>query len=256
MDEILKYIVGIISITSIWEFIKFFYPNFLKFLRQRKEANKLLLNNISPILISSSELYGKLESLSKEDFNTYINPLNSNSVNVEHNMKYVLYLFANFFGQIQLIQLQNHYSMLSSIKKGRDLLRFIEVIESRKFRIVDRSIQRIIGESMIVDSNNVYKILPMKDFFYLIETDKIFTNWIIELDKIISSVDNKGTRQRVLVFGVIVASFIDHFDSKNQIVRRRGIYKNKLSPKSKKLIQFQLIEHYLFFLKDKKQYYK
>jgi len=146
--------------------------------------------------------------------------------------------------------------MLSSIKKGRDLLRFIEVIESRKFRIVDRSIQRIIGESMIVDSNNVYKILPMKDFFYLIETDKIFTNWIIELDKIISSVDNKGTRQRVLVFGVIVASFIDHFDSKNQIVRRRGIYKNKLSPKSKKLIQFQLIEHYLFFLKDKKQYYK
>jgi hypothetical protein len=255
MNDILKYILGIISVTSIWEFIKFIYPNLMKFFSQKREANNLLINNIAPILISASELYGKIESLAKEDFNTYVNPQNSNSKNVEHNKKYILYLYSNFFGQIQLLKLQNHFSMLSSIKKGKGFLRFLEVFESRKYRIIDRSLQRIIGEAMIIESINSYKILSMKDFFYLIENDRNFTNWIYELDVEISKVKDKKLRQRVLIFGVILTLFIDYFDQKNKIVRRRDVYKNKLSPRSKKLIKYHLLIHFLPFVKNKNLYY-
>ena len=36
--------------------------------------------------------------------------------------------------------------------------------ESREFRILDRSIQRIIGEGMISDPNAKFKILTLKEF--------------------------------------------------------------------------------------------
>ena len=75
------------------------------------------------------------------------------------------------------------------------------------------------------------------------------------METFLLSVSEKEKRQTVLVFGVIIAALIDHFDPKYKTVRRRGIYLNKLSQKSRKSIKVQLVDHYIPFIKSKNRYY-
>src|SRR5580693_3627364 len=93
---------GIAFVTggAAWEAIKFFSPEVKRSLESRRAANKSFYQNLDPILKSASELFGKLESLAKEDFSTFTNPVKSISSDAEHNKKYVCYLFAQFWAQV------------------------------------------------------------------------------------------------------------------------------------------------------------
>lgn len=114
-------------------------------------------------------LYGKLLSIAVEDFSTFTKRGYSLSKDVDLNRKYTYYLFAQFFAQLEHIRMKSQYSSIARIKKGRDLLKFVETFESRKFRLVDRSIQRMIGvivaalinhfdpNSRIVRNREIYK---------------------------------------------------------------------------------------------------
>jgi len=80
--------------------------------------------------------------------------------------------------------------------------------------------------------------------------------WVKKLEELFCTTDDKENRQRILVFGVIVVALIDHFDPNNKIVRKREIYSNKLSEKSKRSIQGKLLNAHLPFLKEKEKYFK
>jgi chaperonin cofactor prefoldin len=256
MEELLKTLLAILSGGLIWEGFKFFYPDLKQFITSRNNAKKAFYESLDPILKSASELYGKLESLSKEDFSTFINTSNSNAIDPEHNQKYILYLFAQLFAQLEYLRLQSQYTSLSKITKGYQLLRFIETIESRKYRILDRSVQRIIGECLISKKDQKFRIMTLKEFLETLDNrTETLTIWIKQLDKLLNSVNDKEKRQLILRFGVIVAALIDHFDPSCKTVRRRKIYVNKLNPKSKILIKENLTSHYLPFLKKKEMYY-
>lgn len=253
----LELIIATITGATIWEGFKFFYPDIKQYFKSRIAAKKVFYDNLDPILKASSELYGKIESLAKEDFATFINEKNSNSSNPLHNQKYILYLFAQFWAQLEYLRLQSQYIDLSKIKEGRQLLRFIETIESRRHRILDRSMQRIIGECLIANKEQKFRIMTLKDFLETLEDEKsTLKKWIGELEKKLLNVNYKQQRQVVLRFGVIVAVLIDHFDPKHKTVRRREIYKNRLSPKSKELLNQYLFGHYLKFIKNKTQYFQ
>ncbi|MDO6804003.1 hypothetical protein Q4595_16275 [Wenyingzhuangia sp. 1_MG-2023] len=249
------YIITLFSGGVVWEVVKFFYPDIKNYLEKRKKAKEILHKNLDLAIKSADELYGKLESLSKEDFATFINIQNSNSNSPEHNQIYTCYLFAQFWASLEIIRLQSNYSSITRLKKGKELIRFIETIESRKFRILDRSKQRIIGESMIINADDKFKIVSLYTFFYKIENDTVFNKWINELKNTILSSKKKEIRQQILTHGLISAMFIDHFDSKEEISRRRKIYKNKLSRKSKVIIKNVLLTHYLKFIENKENYY-
>jgi len=256
MNEYLKAIFSIISGGILWEGFKFFYPDIKKIFCHRIDAKNTLYENLDSILKSASELLGKLESLAKEDFATFVNQSNSNSINPEHNKKYIIYLFAQFWAQLEYVRLKSQYNSLAKIKKGKELLAFIDTIESRDFRIIDRSIQRIIGESLITNSTQKFKIMTLNEFMIeYAKTDSSIAIWGKKLEDKLKSVDNKETRQTILLFGVIINMFINHFDPKHRSVRERIVYKNKLSLKSKKLIKYRLLSHYLNFIKCKKDYY-
>ncbi|MCY1721868.1 hypothetical protein OU798_16050 [Prolixibacteraceae bacterium Z1-6] len=256
MNEIITTTITLVSGGFIWEGFKFFYPEVTRYIDSRVKAKKTFYENLDPILKSSSELYGKLESLAKEDFSTFINPSNSNSKNPEQNKKYVLYLFSQFWACIEFLRLESQYTDLSKNKKGKQLLRFIETIESRKYRVLDRSNQRIIGECLILNKNQKFKIMTLNEFLDNYETvDSSFHKWVKTLENKLEQVSDKETRQLVLRFGVIVALIIDHFDPYHTTVRRRAIYLNKLSPKSHKMIKHSLLKHYLTFIKNKSTYY-
>jgi hypothetical protein len=254
-----EFIISLISLASggvIWEVFKYFYPDIKRYFNSKIEAKNSFYTHLDPLLKASNELYGKLESLSKEDFSTFIKNENSNSIDPEHNKKYVLYLFAQFWAQIEYIRLESQYTSLSKIKSGKELLRIIETIESRKYRILDRSIQRIIGECLITNDKQKFRILTLREFLDEVSnSNSSLAKWIIELDNFLDAVTDKEKRQKVLRFGIIVASLIDHFDPSYSIVRRRTIYVNKLSEKSKKMLKNNLYPHYLSFISGPSRYY-
>lgn len=257
MNNTPQLIFATISGAMIWEGFKFFYPDIKQYFKSRNAAKKVFYNNLDPILKASSELYGKIESLAKEDFATFVNLKKSNSTNPIHNQKYILYLFAQFWAQLEYLRLQSQYIDLSKIKEGNQLLRFIETIESKRHRILDRSMQRIIGECLISNNDQKFRIMTLKDFLETIENENnTLSKWIGELEKKLLNVNYKEQRQVILRFGVIVAVFIDHFDPKHKTVRRREIYKHRLSPRSKELLNKYLFGHYLKFIKNKDQYYQ
>lgn len=257
MIEVFNILLASLTGAFAWEVFKFFYPDVKQYFKNRIVAKKVFYDNLDPILKAASELYGKIESLAKEDFATFINLKNSNSSNPVHNQKYVLYLFAQFWAQLEYLRLQSQYIDLSKIKKGNQLLRFVETIESRKHRILDRSMQRIIGECLISSKDQKFRIMTLKDFLEALENENnTLSKWTGELEKKLFSVRDKQQRQTILRFGVIVASLIDHFDPNYKTVRRRDVYKNKLSPKSKELLNESLFGHYLSFIKNKTKYFQ
>jgi len=257
MEQFIQTIISLVSGISLWELIKFLYPDIKRPIIARIAAKKTFYANLDPILKSANELYGKLESLAKEDFSTFINPKNSNSQDPDHNRKYVCYLFAQFWAQLEYLRLESIYTSLSKIKKGNQLLRFIETIESRKFRILDRSVQRIIGECLITNQGQKFRVMTLKEFLDEIDDTKSGLNkWIKDLENLLLKVDDKEQRQLVLRFGVIIAALIDHFDPKHKTVRRRDIYINKLSIKSKRMIRGNLLNNYLVFLNKRERYYQ
>lgn len=256
MDQIIKVIITFITGGAAWEGFKFFSPTVKRYFDTRRTAINSFYQHLDPILKSASELYGKLESLAKEDFSTFINPSNSNSVNTDQNKKYVLYLFSQFWAQLEHLRNESQYSSLARIEKGRQLLQFIDTFESRKFRILDRSMQRIIGECLIAQKDQKFRVLTLNEFIIQYEdSSSNLHNRVKDLERPLLAVIDKEKRQKILTYGVVVAALIDHFDPKYKTVRRRRIYLNKLNPKSKKIIKDQLLGHYIPFINNKERYY-
>lgn len=251
----LTHILTLLTGGVLWEAFKFFYPEVKNYFNQRKEARLILYNNLDLAIKSADELYGKIDSLAKEDFATFINTKHSNSNDPEHSQLFICYLFAQFWASLERIRHFSNYTSIARLKKGEKLLQFIQTIESRKFRLLDRSKQRIIAEGMLSFTGETFKILPLKSFLEILNNDEAFSKWIYELKDCLLNSRKIAIRQRVLVFGVIAAMFLDHFDKKHKVGRRRDIYKNKLRTESKKTIKHVLIKNYLPFIKKWNRYY-
>jgi hypothetical protein len=257
MQPLLQALIALISGGALWEGFKFIYPEIKQPIASRIEAKKALYANIDPLLKSASELYGKILSLAKEDFSTFINPSNSISFDPQHNKKYILYLFSQFWGQLEYLRLQSQYVSFSKIKKGKQLLKFIDTIESRKYRILDRSIQRVIGECLILNKDQKFRVMTLQEFLVQIDSPVTPLNkWMTLLEQRLMTVNNKENRQSVLRFGIVIAALIDHFDPNYNVIRERPIYVNKLSGKSKMAIKNNLCKYYLPFLTEKTKYYQ
>lgn len=257
MNTSLQSVLALLTGGAIWEGFKFLYPEIKRSFSTRIEARKSFYESIDPILKSGGELYGKLLSLAKEDFATFINPQNSNSTDTDHNKKYIYYLFSQFWGHLEYLRLQNQYVSLSRIRKGKQLLKFIETFEARKYRLLDRSIQRIIGEYMIINKDQKFRVMTLHEFLIQIDNQTSSLNkWIAKLEKRLSTLSIREDRQLILRFGIIVAALIDHFDPKHKSIRKRPYYINKLSEKSKMAIKNNLCKYYLTFLKNKEKYYR
>lgn len=255
MNSWIQSVVTLLTGGILWEGIKFFLPEFQKWLKDYRDARVELYNNIDPILKAADELYGKLFSLSNEDFATFINVRQATATDIMQNRRYIYYLFAQFWGRLEHVRLNSQYSSIARTPKGKHLIRFIETFESRKYRILDRSIQRMIGESLIEQSSSSFKIMSLNQFIISLNDPQSTHNiWIKKLEDALIITNQTNVRQRFLVFGIIVAALIDYFDPKYKIVRRREIYTHKLNDRSKKLIGVNLFKHYLPFVKNVKQY--
>jgi hypothetical protein len=225
-------------------------------LKNYRDGRKAFYSSLDPILKAADELYGKIYSLAKEDFATFINASHSYSEDNDHNKKYVIYLFAQFWAQLEFIRLKSQYTSLTEIKKGKQLINYIETIESRHFRILDRSLQRVIGEILIEGATPTFRVMNLNQFIknYEDRSSEVY-KWAKKIEDKLNATNDKKIRQRILVFGVIIASLIDHLDPAHKIIHPNKVYKNKLNSTSKNIIRGNLFRHFLKFVDNKEKYF-
>jgi hypothetical protein len=251
--EPLKYILSFISGGVLLELLKLLYPDLKKVFQQRIVAKNIFNKYSELILKSADELFGKIYSLAEEDFRIFTK---YNAQNDEMNKIYILYLFASFWASLGILKQESSFIHLARIKKGRRLLNFVTSYESRKNRILDRSYQRAIGESVIIKESLDLKIMTLYDFANDYKKPNSEIREIIKpLETALFNTRDKEVRQKFLMFGVIIHSLIDFLDKKHNVIRDRKPYVNKLSRKTKNELKTRIFGHYLPFVKDCNRYY-
>jgi len=252
--ESLKYILSIISGGILLEVFKLLYPDIKNIFNRKIEAKKIFNKHSDTILKSADELFGKIYSLAKEDFQLFTK---YNKDKDEINKIYVLYLFASFWASLSILKKESSYFHLARIKKGERLLCFVTSYESKKNRILDRSYQRAIGESVVQKDNSNYQIMSLFEFTNEYNNeDSNIRKVITPLEKSLFLTGDKTHRQKILLFGIIIQSLIDFLDRKHTVVRNREPYINKLSLKTKGELKNRIFNHYLTFVKNASIYYK
>jgi hypothetical protein len=109
-------------------------------------ARRVIDTQLDPLLKAADELQGKLRSLADEDFRdfrTLPNPIAQKKDMV--NLCSTLYLFAQFWGRLEILRRESFHADLAQNKRGEILLAFLRSLESRRVRLVDRAWQRAIG---------------------------------------------------------------------------------------------------------------
>lgn len=251
--DILKLLVSFISGGVLLELLKLFYPDIKKILNNKIEAKNIYNKHSDLILKAADELFGKLYSLAEEDF---ISLTRNEPEQDEMNKIYIIYLFASFWASLGILRRESSYVHLARIRNGKRLLNFVTTYEAKKNRILERSYQRAIGDSVIIQSQEGLRIMSLYDFVNEYKKDSSLKKMIQPLEDSLLKTGDKQHRQKFLIFGIIILALIDFLDRKHLVVRDRLSYSNKLNVKSKIQIRRRIFGHYLPFIKGVVKYYK
>jgi hypothetical protein len=83
-----------------------------------------------------------------------------------------------------------------------------------------------------------------------------FRRWYQPLLKLLKQSHHTRTKQKILIYGIILHSLINTIDKKKLITRNRPGWANKLSAKSRRNLHFRIFKNYLPFVEKPSQYYK
>lgn len=252
--ETLKYLVSFISGGVLLELLKLFYPDIKKVLNNKIEAKNIYNKHSDLILKAADELFGKMYSLAEEDFISFTRYQPEKD---EMNKIYIIYLFASFWASLGILRQESSYVHLARIRNGKRLLNFVTSYEAKRNRILERSYQRAIGDSVIIQNTRGLRIMSLYEFTNEYKKENSDLRKIVQpLEGSLLQTGDKQHRQKFLIFGIIVLALIDFLDKNHLIVRNRQPYSNKLNTKSKIQIKRRIFGHYLPFMKGVEKYYK
>lgn len=218
-------------------------------------ARRIIDTQLDPLLKAADELQGKLRSLAEEDFRDFRSlpdPIDQQRDLV--NLCSTLYLFAQFWGRLEILRRESFHADLARNKKGAVLLSFLRSLESRRVRLVDRAWQRAIGECVIAKAGDKAEVVQFKGFVEQFESETRLRKWLQPLEQILRDCRLPRARQRVLQYGVVVHALIDTLDPKHFTTRERPGYPNKLSQRSKRDLVGRVFGVYLPSVKDWAKY--
>ena len=138
--------------------------------------------------------------------------------------------------------------------RGRRFQSFMDCIESRRVRIVDRISQRAVAELMLAGGNGSREMSSFIEFVQRIETDPEAQRWVEPLIRVLSRTLHTSVRQRLLQYGVVVHAMIDTLDPAHQVTRSRPSYPNKLSKRSRQDLKYRVFGVYLNFIPEPGKY--
>lgn len=231
------------------------YQEFHQRSERKRSAKKFVDDHLDPVLKAADELFGKIRALAEADFKSLRETSqNTNSQQRAANEQAVAFLFALFWARIEILNVQAMSVALTESKRGKLLQSFLDCLESRRVRIVDRISQRAVGELMI---NGEHEPLTTKHFVAFakaFDDDAEARKWLAPLLHILRRTHHTRERQQLLQYGVVIHAFIDTLDPKHLVTRDRPSYPNKLSRRSWRDLRYRVFGRYLAFVATVSKY--
>lgn len=226
--------------------------------RHRKDrslsAKQFVDDHLDPLLKAADELVGKLRSLSESDFRKLYD-IDPNAGTLEsHDFSSLMFLFGKFWAHIEIIRQEGISIAMSQDVRGKQLQNFLDCLESRRVRLVDRISQRAIGETMVKNQDGKLGTVAFIEFVKAFETDTQTRRWLSPLAHVLSRTRHTSARQRILLHGAIVHALIDTLDPKHLVTGKRPSYPNKLTRKSWRALKYRVFGRYLQFVPNSAKY--
>ena len=249
---LLPYVSGVLTWPLFERLFGFLFTEF----RQRRAnvaaARRVVGQQLDPLLKAADELHGKLRSLAEEDFQDFREvPSTDLSVGQTVDLCSTLFLFAHFWARLEILRRESFHAELSATAHGALLMAFLRSLESRRVRLVDRSWQRLIAESVVIGDSMPYGTLRFTTFVEKYEGGDATRKWVQPLEEILRDTgrglkrERQRARQRLLQYGVIVHALIDTLDAKHRTTRERPAYPNKLTRRAKRELIGRVFGEYL-----------
>jgi hypothetical protein len=228
--------------------------------RHRREASdtaqQIVDRHLDPILKAADELVGKLRSLALRDFQEIEDQpapprkLTRGSIDLTN----LLFLFAQFWARVQILRSQSLDVNIGATKAGRSLKSFIQTLESRGVRVVERPLQRGMGESLVRRQGQALSCITYYEFVGRYLSNDDLGEWFRPLQDAVVQSRRTPHRQRLLVYGSVLLARIDTLDPQHLTTSDRAGWPNKLTKRSRRDLKFRVFEVYLPFVEAVEKY--
>lgn len=219
-----------------------------------QSAKQFVDEHLDPLLKAADELVGKLRSLAESDFKTLRNIEANAEVLTNNDFSSLLFLFGRFWARIEIFRQEGLSVAISQDQKGKQLQNFLNCLESRRVRIVDRISQRALGELLVKERSGNLEAKAFIEFVNAFETEAETRRWAGPLAHTLSRTRHTSERQQILRYGVVVHALIDTLDSEHLVSRLRPSYPNKLSRRSWRDLKYRVFGKYLSFVSKPEKY--
>lgn len=242
---------------AVVKLLDYIHTGYVRKRERRETARDVLLKHHDPILKAADELVGRIRSMAVSDFADFrpaaIAKLEPDVVLLRKAA--AIFYFVQFWARIQLLRLETSVFATGSDPAGSRLQKFLQQLESRSARVVDRAWQRATGEAILVDTNQGRRPINLYEFAQRYQSDSAFRRWLSPMAEILESAGtDPAERQRILKYGTVVHALIDTLDPNHVVTTERDAWPNKLSPAVRKKLAFGTFREHLPFVPDVRKY--
>jgi hypothetical protein len=239
--------------------VDYAYAEFCRFREKRASSQEIVDKHLDPILKTGEDLVGKLRSLALHDFVDlkYLTEKESHPLedSVDFELTNVLFLFAQFWSHIQILRREAIYASIGRNHVGASLKGFLDTLESRHVRVLDRPLQRAIGESLICSQGDRFFCMTYFDFLSEYERLRIWFRPLIDVIKGAAKAKKRPEpRQALLRYGSVVHSMLDTLDSKHVLVPDLPGWPNKLTMQTRRNLGFRVFAVRLPLVRNVEKY--
>jgi hypothetical protein len=245
-----KVIVAAIGGGTVVKLLDIAYQEFRRQGDKRQSSTSFIDQHLDPLLKAADELVGKLHSLGREDFRSFAEA-DRDSPFAHADVGSSIYLLARFWAQVEILRQQALYVSISAEERGRWLQAFLDCLESRGVRLVDRISQRAIAETMIASSGTA--TIRYIDFVQSLDSEGK-ARWLAPLTNLLAKATHTTERQLLLQYGAVIHAMIDTLDADHLVTRERPAIPNKLSKQTWRALNYRVFRRYLTFVKFPEKY--
>lgn len=226
--------------------------------REVKSTSELQLEqSLDPLLKALDELVGKIRSLAQQDFLPLgVTEEDPEGQRVSLELASLLYLFTGLWARIEVLRRESLYRELSTSQRGKQLQSFINCLESRRIRLVDRGVQRACAELTLGIGQDRNELVSYTEYTRCIANDPERRFWISPLVLMLGEASSKTGRQSILRYGTVLHSMIDTLDPDHRVTKARPPFSNKLSRKTRADLKFRVFAKYLPFVSQSAKYHQ